>query len=53
MEPNPLDELYERAKKQAAGKYKVITAAYVVQMIDMYRARQEAVNSNKHTGTGI
>jgi hypothetical protein len=45
MNPNPLDELYERAKKQAEGKYKVITAAYVVQMIDMHRAREKAVKA--------
>jgi len=45
MEPNPLDELYEIAEERARGKYKTIAAAYVVQMIDMYRAREKAVKA--------
>jgi hypothetical protein len=45
MEPNPLDELYAIAKERATGKYKTITAAYVVQMIDMHRAREKAVKT--------
>ena len=45
MEPNPLDELYQIAKERAKGKYKVITAAFVVDMIDMYRAREKAVKA--------
>lgn len=43
MEPNPLDELYQAAKERADGRFKVITAQYVVDMIDAYRMRQKAV----------
>jgi hypothetical protein len=49
MEPNPLDELYQAAKERARGKYKVITASYVVQMIEMHRAREKAVEARKGT----
>jgi hypothetical protein len=38
MEPNPLDELYATAKERAEGRFKVITASYVLDCIDRYRA---------------
>jgi hypothetical protein len=49
MEPNPLDELYQVSRERMDGRYKVISAAYVVQMIDMYRARDKAVEARKGT----
>jgi hypothetical protein len=45
MEPNPLDELYRAAMERKNGRFKVITAAYVVEMIELHNLRQNAVKA--------